>query len=242
MDKNTISYYNKISKNYDSLYQNPISQAEDFIVKSRLQRIISSNHRVLDCGCGTGLARELLSDVDIKYTGLDISKGMIEMASEKFPSSSFLEGNMADLSLFDDESFDRVISINGSFSHVQEYKRAIKEFSRVLSPGGRVFLMTYNRFSIKRMALLDFSRFGTYVIRNDRSSPIKTNAVFWCKSLIEEEFSSFRDLRISGLNVCGDLLKKVLTKRMSRGLLCFEERSPFYIQRFAHALIIEAVK
>lgn len=80
-NKETIEYYDQIAHLYDDLYQSSISKAEDYIVKQRLENLILPDQEVLDYGCGTGLARELLQEMIIKYTGIDISPEMINIAS-----------------------------------------------------------------------------------------------------------------------------------------------------------------
>ncbi|MDO5102794.1 MAG: class I SAM-dependent methyltransferase [Lautropia sp.] len=239
----TIEYYDQVAHLYDSLYQSSISKAEDYIVKQRLENIILPGQEVLDCGCGTGLARELLQERCIKYTGIDISSEMIGIASSKFPSSVFVTGDMADLSNFKCKSIDRIISINGSFSHVQNYKEAIREFERVLLPNGKLFLMVYNRFSIKRISRLKFKKNDQYIIRNDKeNSSFRSSAMFWSRSLAIKELSVFKDVRVSGLNIYGDYLDKLLSPRVALSLLKFESKLPYFFQRFAHALMIEATK
>lgn len=54
--------------------------------------------RVLDLGCGTGrpTARQLV-DAGLEVTGIDLSKGMLELARRNVPEATLLRADIADL-------------------------------------------------------------------------------------------------------------------------------------------------
>ena len=73
---------------------------------------------LLDVGCGTGPMVELLASElpGRRYTGLDLTPKMIEVANAKgIEEARFIVGDAEDLP-FDDASFDAVICAN-SFHH-----------------------------------------------------------------------------------------------------------------------------
>lgn len=163
------SYYDRISFGYDDLYKDELSLAEDMLIKELLELHVQPGASVLDCGCGTGLARKLLYDVDCQYVGIDISRGMLDVAERNFPGEFFVLGDISDLSQFYDESFDCLVSLNGALSHVVDYKNAIRGFYRVLRRGGVLIVMLYSRYSISRILRMSFMRgSGIYKIRNSR--------------------------------------------------------------------------
>ena len=99
---------------------------------------------VLDVGCGTGSVIELLHDTypDARYTGLDLTPAMIEVASSKgLPNCEFMAGDAEDLP-FADASFDAVLSSN-SFHHYPHPEAFFAGALRVLRPGGRLILRDY---------------------------------------------------------------------------------------------------
>jgi ubiquinone/menaquinone biosynthesis C-methylase UbiE len=74
----------------------------------RLERVIASlpPARTLDVACGTGfLTRHLRGDV----VGLDQSASMLEIARDRVPTATFLEGDALSLP-FPDDSFERVFT------------------------------------------------------------------------------------------------------------------------------------
>jgi ubiquinone/menaquinone biosynthesis C-methylase UbiE len=105
--------------------------------------------RVLDVGCGTGLAlRELamrLPDAT-SLTGVDAAQGMIEQAVALAPQAdkrvTYLQGTAERLP-FPDASFDLVISTT-SFDHWADQQAGLAECRRVLALGGHLVLTDLN--------------------------------------------------------------------------------------------------
>lgn len=89
---------------------------------------------LLEVGCGSGYYCEALPHLlgaPIRYTGLDYSAAMIDVARERYPQTPFVVGDAANLP-FEDESFE--IVMNGvSLMHILAYERAIAESARVAS-------------------------------------------------------------------------------------------------------------
>ncbi len=96
---------------------------------------------VLDAGCGEGYNTRLLAKLGAKTTGVDISPKMIEFALEeeqKRPLGIRYEvASFSDLSLFEDESFDVVVSFMALMDG-PNYESAVKEVLRVLRPLGEL--------------------------------------------------------------------------------------------------------
>lgn len=95
--------------------------------------------RVLDAGCGTGgLIRRLRSaHPDWTFTGLDFSPLAVELARER-TGLGIVAGSVGALP-FADGQFDAVVSCD-VLCQMAEPARALREFHRVLRPGGGVVL------------------------------------------------------------------------------------------------------
>ena len=99
---------------------------------------------LLDCGCGTGPMISLLHEKDSskKYTGLDITPRMIEVAKNKnLEGVNWVVGDCENLP-FEENSFDAIICSN-SFHHYPNPEKFFESAKRVLRPGGRLILQDY---------------------------------------------------------------------------------------------------
>lgn len=109
---------------------------------------IRPGEHVLDVGCGPGNLTALIADIvgeEGTVVGIDPSKERIAIALDtksrpgqaKHGNLSFYEGRAEDLSRFNPASFD-VVYVNSTFHWVQDQSKALREFARVLRPGGRL--------------------------------------------------------------------------------------------------------
>lgn len=87
---------------------------------------------VLEVACGSGLVARLGAATGARWTGLDASAELLAIARSRSPEIDLREGSMFDLP-FEDDSFDRVLAINGIWGGCD---RALTEAHRVLRPGG----------------------------------------------------------------------------------------------------------
>ncbi len=106
----------------------------------------------LDVGCGIGLQALLLTEAlgpAGRVTGLDRSPAFLLHAQEMVAKSdlsgriSFREGDMHNLP-FDDHTFDWVWSADCAGYPVGELLPVLKEFARVVRPGGSVAILAYS--------------------------------------------------------------------------------------------------
>ncbi len=100
---------------------------------------------ILDLGCGAGqtlIASEI--DDDVLAVGLDIDEEALTLGAELTDAIKFVKGRGEELP-FQDHSFDVVISrVALPYTLIPN---ASKEISRVLKPGGQVWL-TFHPFSM----------------------------------------------------------------------------------------------
>jgi len=131
--------YTLIAPFYDALVSGPL----DFYREKSLARISDSNNKqILINGIGSGLDIPLLA-TDAYYTGTDITQAMLQRAEKRAAERPDLNINLqiADSQSlpFEDASFDIVI-MHLILAVVPDPESALREASRVLKPGGKIYL------------------------------------------------------------------------------------------------------
>jgi ubiquinone/menaquinone biosynthesis C-methylase UbiE len=98
-----------------------------------------SYNKALDFGCGAGRITSALARNFEFVFGVDISSEMISYAvnNKKLNNASYLLNEKDDLNIFQDNTFDFIISLI-TLQHIEEkyIKKYIVEFLRTLKPGG----------------------------------------------------------------------------------------------------------
>ena len=94
---------------------------------------------ILDVGIGTGRASIPLAKEGFKVTGIDSSQDMLDQCRELAgqTSLSLLQCDLGSL-VFDDNQFDTLLALN-VMVHFPHWKNVLKEWKRVVRPGGRIF-------------------------------------------------------------------------------------------------------
>jgi ubiquinone/menaquinone biosynthesis C-methylase UbiE len=100
-----------------------------------------SGSRILDVPCGQGRHAHLLAEAGFDVTGLDYSEVLLKQARKRgtSPSLRYVQGDMRALSADWTGRFDVVANLFtsfGFFAHPADDARVIREFARVLTPGG----------------------------------------------------------------------------------------------------------
>jgi demethylmenaquinone methyltransferase/2-methoxy-6-polyprenyl-1,4-benzoquinol methylase len=118
--------------------------------------------RALDLATGTGDIAFALTARGLRVVGLDVTFRMIQIANRKAvgrvaaPAPVFLVGDMLALP-FPSGSFD-IVTTGYGLRNVPDLTTAIEEIERVLSPGGQLLSLDFNRpsNSVVRSAYLGY--------------------------------------------------------------------------------------
>jgi SAM-dependent methyltransferase len=122
------------------------------------QTNVSRGTRLLDIGCGTGMAAQLAAELGAEVTGLDASEAELVIARERVPNGDFRCGEMEELP-YADASFDVVTAFN-PLQFADDPLQALQEARRVARLGGYVAMVTPGRvedseFAITLKAVMD---------------------------------------------------------------------------------------
>lgn len=104
---------------------------------------VKAGERALDVATGTGEVALALAAAGADVTGVDVCEPMLVQARAKQSSARFVSGDAMDLP-FGDGEFD-VVTIAWGIRNVADPQRGLKEFSRVLKPGGRVAILEFGQ-------------------------------------------------------------------------------------------------
>ncbi|HFC12331.1 MAG TPA: class I SAM-dependent methyltransferase [Anaerolineae bacterium] len=99
--------------------------------------------RILDVGCGCGVLPAIFVGRQYKYTGVDRSSGLLDVARQRAEeagyAAQFVESDVNKLD-FPNAAFDAVIALN-VLSLMARPRVALTEWARVLKPGGRLIVV-----------------------------------------------------------------------------------------------------
>lgn len=114
---------------------------EDFLVFMVDLCEPQSDWTVLDAGSGTGIVTAAIEPRVAHVHGIDLTKRMVDLASEKYAGNdklTFVQGNVEEMD-FDDSTFD-LVTARMVFHHVDDCIKGLSEILRVLKPGGGLVL------------------------------------------------------------------------------------------------------
>lgn len=135
--QSTINWYDENAEQYarNTFKYPPPSQLLDKFAE------YLPGKKILDAGCGPGRDSGYFSEQGYKVIGVDLSKGLLEVAKKRFPQCKFVEGDLRNLP-FEDDSFDGIWA-NASLVHMdtrQDVELTLGEFYRVLRQSGILYI------------------------------------------------------------------------------------------------------
>ncbi|MFC5971510.1 methyltransferase domain-containing protein [Halomarina salina] len=136
-------FYKYLSKVYDEI--NPFIWNEEMRTEALDLFGVEEGDTVLDVGCGTGFATEGLLERTENVHALDQSRHQLEKAYAKFGRNeqvTFYRGDAERLP-FADDTFDALWS-SGSIEYWPDPVATLREFRRVVKPGGAVLVVGPN--------------------------------------------------------------------------------------------------
>ncbi len=163
------AHFDAISRDWAARYECPPRRMSDSDLQLRretarrwLQECLAAApqpQNVLDVGCGPGQTLDGFSRRQLHVHGIDVSPGMIAVASRRHPEDEYHVGDAATLP-FAKASMDVVLCL-GVLEYVPDPGTVLEAVHGVLRPGGRLIVSFPNR----RSALRRLSRVATAVER-----------------------------------------------------------------------------
>ena len=146
--RKTADHYDKVAKSYDTLMEKARYNCTIRRLVSSFTEDVSGKARILDLGCGTGFATEVLTQKlpEAEICGLDYSIEMLKICRRRIPSIQLMVGDFNDETTIcsmddgkpvklNDDSFDFIIS-TGAVTEYGDLERVIPLVRRLLVSGG----------------------------------------------------------------------------------------------------------
>lgn len=154
------SIYDKYGERWYSSYDDPVAllRAENKAkfpwILNKIRTFYPKDASILDVGCGGGFLSNELARQGYKVTGVDLSPESLKVA-EAHDVTKTVKYEVADAFKlpYENNSFD-VLTAMDFLEHVENPDLVIKEFDRVLKPGGLFFFHTFNRNPVAHFVVI----------------------------------------------------------------------------------------
>lgn len=136
--------FNAVAKNYDLMNSlASLGQVRRWRKEVRRAVVTRPAMRVLDVAAGTGASSIEFARAGADVVAVDFSEGMLEEGRRRHPEIDFRQADAMNLP-FEDNSFDAVTTSFG-LRNIEDFDRALREFYRVLRPGGHLVVCEFSR-------------------------------------------------------------------------------------------------
>jgi ubiquinone/menaquinone biosynthesis C-methylase UbiE len=139
--KSTDWWASYFDANYLQEYEPIFSAAEDRRDVARLIELLRLpvGSKVLDVPCGQGRHARLLAEAGFDVVGLDYSRHLLQLAKSAGSAVRYVRGDMRRLPAQWTGRFDAVVNLFTSFGFFLDPSddvKVVREFARVMTPGG----------------------------------------------------------------------------------------------------------
>lgn len=154
----TREIFDAWSDTWESWYQDKIIGIDHLDLQRRLQvasgmltkarAAMPGPVAVVDVGCGAGNGTACIAAEDVIIYAIDFAPGMVRTARKQYPHLHACEADAVKMP-FQSKSFDLALSL-GTIEYIPAHLAVLREFRRILKPGGVLILSIPNRTSLFR--------------------------------------------------------------------------------------------
>lgn len=166
--------WGNVAQWYHETVEDQASYQRDLVMPNLMRLLdIKPGQKILDLGCGEGLFTRRFAQAGAEVTSIDISKELVEIAKRAAAAQSehykfqprFFVSDAASISMVADKSQDAVVIVL-ALQNMERAREALSECSRVLKPGGRLFLvLNHPTFRIPKYSDWQWSNDGAIQYR-----------------------------------------------------------------------------
>ena len=158
---------------YDHQPDNLMLALDEGICTDLFSRVAPGGRVVADIGCGTGRHwSKIFAYRPARLVGYDVSSGMLDILKKKYPQAEtyLLQGGL--LSQLAPGSVDVLVSTL-TIAHIPDIVAALKEWNRVLKPGGDLIITDYHPEALAKGGQRTFRAGETVIAIRNYVYPIK---------------------------------------------------------------------
>ncbi len=156
--------------------------------------------RMLDIGIGGGRTTRYFAHRVNKYIGIDYSKNMVEACQTDFPDLTFMQCDVRNMQIFEDNSFDFVLFSYNGIDYIDHNDRlnALQEIRRVCNKSDGIFFFSSHNFNyisnlfsfrISRDPIITIFNLYNYLLLKFKNMNIKYNEGY---TIIKDGAGNFR--------------------------------------------------
>jgi ubiquinone/menaquinone biosynthesis C-methylase UbiE len=154
--KRLVDHYDVDAKLYHHVHYieraeySPLAWRQAYVERTLAEHRVAAGVPILDIGCGPGELVLSLLRQGFDARGIDISAGMVDVATRLLASNGFDSSNRVargdiERLAFPDQAFDVVVAA-GVIEYQKDDTAALTEMRRVLKPNGLLILNVTNRY------------------------------------------------------------------------------------------------
>jgi len=165
--RNADAAYDLWAADYDSQPDNMMLAWDEKIFSELIETVPLKDKIIADIGCGTGRHWKKIFDHEPKkLIGFDVSEGMLKMLQQKFPQAETHHLINDELKELENQSCDIIFSTL-TIAHIQNAEKALREWHRILKPGGEIIITDYHPTALAKGGKRTFNHNGkTIVVKN----------------------------------------------------------------------------
>lgn len=142
----STDYFDRLSTKYDKQYDAYLKHTHQKMLK---ELSLSKEDDVLDVSGGTGILAEAIIKKFGPFRRLvvnDPSTGMLEQSKYRLRYQKGVEftSDFSEKLSFRDDEFSQIICMN-AFRYYEDHAAVLKHFRRLLRPGGRLWILSWDR-------------------------------------------------------------------------------------------------
>ena len=159
--------YDLWAADYDFQPDNLMLAWDEEIFSGLINHMDLQNKIIADIGCGTGRHWKKIFDLHPqRLIGFDVSEGMLKMLQQKFPMSETYHLKTDELEELENQSCDIIFSTL-TIAHIENAEKALREWNRILKPGGEIIITDYHPTALAKGGKRTFNHNGkTIAVKN----------------------------------------------------------------------------